>query len=130
MTKESAPEELAKAVRKILAGGRYVSPTLAEKLAGRFPQTSGLRVIATLAAPPGSRVQSVEVGGAPLDPDKTYRIATNDFMLAGGDGYTMLAGAVKVTADTGGKLMANDVMAYCRQLGIVDVKVEGRMVVK
>ena len=33
MTKESAPEELVKAVRKILAGGRYVSPTLAEKLA-------------------------------------------------------------------------------------------------
>jgi two-component system invasion response regulator UvrY len=33
LTKESAPEELAKAVRKILAGGRYVSPALAEKLA-------------------------------------------------------------------------------------------------
>ena len=33
MTKESAPEELAKAVRKILSGGRYVSPALAEKLA-------------------------------------------------------------------------------------------------
>jgi DNA-binding NarL/FixJ family response regulator len=33
MTKESAPEELAKAIRKILAGGRYVSPALAEKLA-------------------------------------------------------------------------------------------------
>jgi two-component system, NarL family, invasion response regulator UvrY len=33
MTKASAPEELAKAVRKILGGGRYVSPALAEKLA-------------------------------------------------------------------------------------------------
>jgi DNA-binding NarL/FixJ family response regulator len=33
VTKESAPEELAKAVRKVLAGGRYVSPGLAEKLA-------------------------------------------------------------------------------------------------
>ena len=33
MTKESAPEELAKAIRKILAGGRYVSSALAEKLA-------------------------------------------------------------------------------------------------
>src|SRR5688572_17752004 len=33
MTKESAPEELVNAIRKILAGGRYVSPTLAEKLA-------------------------------------------------------------------------------------------------
>jgi len=33
MTKESAPEELVQAIRKILAGGRYVSPALAEKLA-------------------------------------------------------------------------------------------------
>jgi DNA-binding NarL/FixJ family response regulator len=33
MTKESAPEELVQAIRKILAGGRYVSPTLAEELA-------------------------------------------------------------------------------------------------
>lgn len=33
MTKESAPEELVRAVRKILAGGRYVSSTLAERLA-------------------------------------------------------------------------------------------------
>jgi DNA-binding NarL/FixJ family response regulator len=33
LTKESAPEELPKAIRKILSGGRYVSPALAENLA-------------------------------------------------------------------------------------------------
>ena len=33
LTKESAPEELMKAIRKVMAGERYVSPTLAEKLA-------------------------------------------------------------------------------------------------
>ena len=33
LTKDSAPEELVKAIRKVLAGGRYVSPTLAENLA-------------------------------------------------------------------------------------------------
>jgi len=33
MNKESAPEELIKAVRKLLSGGRYVSETLAEMLA-------------------------------------------------------------------------------------------------
>jgi two-component system invasion response regulator UvrY len=33
MTKESAPDELVKAVRKVLRGGKYVSPSLAEKLA-------------------------------------------------------------------------------------------------
>src|ERR1700676_468168 len=33
MNKASAPEELIKAVQKVLAGGRYVSPALAERLA-------------------------------------------------------------------------------------------------
>ena len=33
LTKESAPEKLVQAIRKILSGGKYISPTLAEKLA-------------------------------------------------------------------------------------------------
>lgn len=33
LTKESVPEELKAAVKKVVAGGRYVSATLAEKLA-------------------------------------------------------------------------------------------------
>jgi len=33
MNKKSAPEELIKAIRKLLAGGTYVSPALAERLA-------------------------------------------------------------------------------------------------
>jgi two-component system invasion response regulator UvrY len=36
LTKESAPEELIRAIRKIVAGGRYVSSSLAETLAGRM----------------------------------------------------------------------------------------------
>jgi two-component system, NarL family, invasion response regulator UvrY len=35
VTKQSAPEELATAVRKVLAGGTYITTTLAEKLAIR-----------------------------------------------------------------------------------------------
>jgi len=41
MNKESAPEELIKAVRKVLAGGRYVSAALAEKLASDLSEDSG-----------------------------------------------------------------------------------------
>lgn len=33
MTKETAPDELVKAIRKVFAGGKYLSPTLAEKIA-------------------------------------------------------------------------------------------------
>lgn len=36
LTKESAPEELAGAIQRVIAGGRYVSPRLAEKLANQL----------------------------------------------------------------------------------------------
>lgn len=36
LTKESASEELAVAIRKVLAGGRYISPAFAEHLAGHL----------------------------------------------------------------------------------------------
>lgn len=43
LTKESAPEELIKAIRKVYAGGRYVSAALGEKLAdGLLADTSML----------------------------------------------------------------------------------------
>lgn len=36
MTKESAPEELVQAIRKVVRGGKYVSSSLAEKLAAEL----------------------------------------------------------------------------------------------
>jgi two-component system invasion response regulator UvrY len=41
MTKESAPDELVGAVRKALAGGRYVSAALAEKMASLIANDAG-----------------------------------------------------------------------------------------
>ena len=40
LTKESATQELCRAVRKVLSGGKYVTPTLAEHLAAEV-QSSG-----------------------------------------------------------------------------------------
>jgi two-component system, NarL family, invasion response regulator UvrY len=36
LTKESAPEQLILALKKVVSGGRYVSPALAERLASRI----------------------------------------------------------------------------------------------
>ncbi|MFC3164031.1 5'-nucleotidase C-terminal domain-containing protein [Ciceribacter thiooxidans] len=68
-----------------------------EEGAGRFPQVSGLKYSFDKSKPAGSRVISVEVkdGDAfvPLDPAKTYGVATNNYMRAGGDGYKIFATA-------------------------------------
>jgi DNA-binding NarL/FixJ family response regulator len=38
INKDSAPDELSIATRKILSGGRYVSPRMAEKLVSQFDE--------------------------------------------------------------------------------------------
>ncbi len=98
--------------------------------AGRFPQISGMTVVADLKQPAGSRVVSVKVGGKPLDPAATYKVATNDFMLNGGDGYTPLTGGNVLVGPRGGKLMASTVINYIAKAGKVDAKVEGRIAFK
>ena len=42
--------------------------------AGGFLQVSGLNLVID-----GDKISEVTVGGKPLQPDKTYRVATNDF---------------------------------------------------
>ena len=49
VNKESAPEELMKAVRKLLGGGRYVSPVLAETLTADLTQDTGRPAHETLS---------------------------------------------------------------------------------
>ncbi len=41
LTKDTSPEELVKAVRKIATGGKYITPTLAEKLAMELDRELG-----------------------------------------------------------------------------------------
>jgi 2',3'-cyclic-nucleotide 2'-phosphodiesterase (5'-nucleotidase family) len=99
-----------------------------ESLAGRFPQVSGLAIVADPSAPPGKRVIAVAVNGEPLDPSRSYKLATNDFMARGGDGYGMLAGRSQVTVDSGTRLTALDVISFIAAAKVIDAKVEGRIV--
>ena len=62
---------------------------------GAFSQ-SDLQVVYSSSNPAGERIVSVSLpDGTPLDVDSTYTVATNDFMAAGGDGYTMFGRVVQ-----------------------------------
>jgi len=61
--------------------------SLVEDVAGRFPQVSGLRFVFDARQPRGSRVDEIGIGGKPLDPAATYKLATSEYLMAGGDGY-------------------------------------------
>jgi 5'-nucleotidase / UDP-sugar diphosphatase len=101
----------------------------AENEVGRFPQISGMRVKADLTRPNGQRVVRLEVGGAPVDPRRLYRLATNDFLARGGDGYTVLATAKQIVGPTSADLVANKVIDYLRAKGTAGAQIEGRITV-
>lgn len=64
--------------------------------AGGFPQVSKeARYTLTYdALGQNGQISGVLIGGQPLDENRTYRIATNDYLARGGDGYAVLAEAV------------------------------------
>ena len=95
---------------------------------GRFPHVSGMAFRFDASKPVGSRVDGVTVGGEPLDPARTYRLATNDFLGRGGDGYDMFAGAPRLIDAAAGKLMAAQVIEAIAAAGEVAPQVEGRIV--
>ncbi|MCW2243826.1 bifunctional metallophosphatase/5'-nucleotidase [Azospirillum canadense] len=101
-----------------------------EDKAGRFPQVSGVTFTYDPKLPSGTRVTEAKVGGKPLDPAAVYRVATNDYMLKGGDGYGALTRGKVVVDPSGAVLMATIVMDYVEAKKTVAPKVEGRIVAK
>jgi 5'-nucleotidase / UDP-sugar diphosphatase len=101
-----------------------------EEKAGRFPQVSGLTMTYDPKAAAGKRVIAVTVGGKPLDPAATYRVATNDYMLKGGDGYDAFPRSKVLVDASGAVLLATIVMNHVEALKTVSVGIEGRVVAK
>jgi 5'-nucleotidase len=107
--------------------------------AGRFPQVGGLRFIWDPIRPVGSRIVSVLVettpahgtvaqraaAFTPINPTASYRVVTNNFMLTGGDGYSVFTQGTN-GVDTG-FIMADEVQNYITANSPVNRGTEGRI---
>lgn len=96
------------------------------ELAGGFPQVAGVTFTLDLNKEAGKRVSDVIINGEPLDLEKTYKVATNDFLAEGGDGYDMLKEGILVT-----ELSALDevLIEYIKGLESIPAEVRPRMTV-
>ena len=101
-----------------------------ERVSGRFPQVSGLAFAFDPRKPAGSRVVRVAVGGVPLDPNRTYTLATVDFLARGGDGYAVFRSGEMLIDSRSGGLMAGQLIARIAAAGTVSPGIEGRVVRK
>lgn len=115
----------------------YLNHGVGEVGGGRFIQVSGLRIEYEIVDESGDfpqgEVHTVEYWGhhseedgteVDLTADATYRIATNDFMIAGGDGYPELTDDVYSYQ----RPLELDVADYIRDNSPVAPEVEGRIV--
>lgn len=98
-----------------------------EDMAGRFPQVSGLRYTFDAAKPSGDRITEVTIDETPIDLGKTYKVAVNDFIYGGGDGYDALARGKAIVDPSGAVLIASVVMTYIEQKGEIAPEIEGRI---
>jgi len=91
-------------------------------------QVSGLKWAYDAEAPFGNRVTRVTLpDGTPIDPNATYKIATNNFMAAGGDRFATLTQGQNTT-DTQINLV-DTVVHYLELRSPVDPQVEGRLTI-
>lgn len=116
VTKKVTGDALLKALE--LGVSTYPEPL------GGFLQVSGVTFSVDTTKPAGSRVVGAKVNGKALDPKAMYVLATNDFVVAGGDGYTMLAD-FEVANEFGS--MEDVMIEYIKELGDVNIQTEDRI---
>ena len=104
--------------------------SLVENAAGRFAQVSGIAFDYDTKKAPGSRVGTILMNGKPLDPIANYKVATNDFMARGLDGYVMFRDAPRLIAENDGRPVAAVFIDYIAARKTMSGRVEGRIVAK
>ncbi|MFQ5349618.1 MAG: bifunctional metallophosphatase/5'-nucleotidase, partial [Thermoanaerobaculia bacterium] len=95
--------------------------------AGRFPQLSGVRVEVDPGQPVGERLVDATVGGRPLDPERLYHVAIPDYLLEGGDGYSVFENARVLAGPEEGSMLVTVLEQTIRQRQPLAPRVEGRI---
>lgn len=103
-----------------------------------FLQSVGLEYTIDSAKPPqklsddgltilseGNRVFDIKVGGAPLDNDKYYKVAVNDYIFNGGNGFSQFKNSINVINT--GLLVSDIVCDYVKQNSPVSVEVKDKI---
>jgi 2',3'-cyclic-nucleotide 2'-phosphodiesterase/3'-nucleotidase/5'-nucleotidase len=100
-----------------------------EEVKGRFLQVAGLRFTWNPDNPPGERVGKVEIGTPdnyePIEPESTYCVATTDYIIQGGDDYTVMNDGTN--KENLGFMLYEVLAEYIKSNSPVNPAVEGRI---
>ncbi|MEA3313393.1 MAG: 5'-nucleotidase C-terminal domain-containing protein [Caldisericota bacterium] len=109
---------------------------------GSFLQIAGLKITIDISKTPqqlssdntsivvpGERVTEVLVNGEPLNMDKIYEVAVNDFIAAGGDGYLTLKNLPDADKDFTYVYLTDALSRYIENHTPISPEVEGRITI-
>ncbi|WP_058304686.1 bifunctional metallophosphatase/5'-nucleotidase [Gorillibacterium timonense] len=120
MTVEVEGEKIYEAIERGLRAWPYGSSN------GGFLQVSGIAYTFDGSKPAGKRLVSVTMNDQPLDKEKKYKVATNDYLVTGGDNFTEFENAKRLSK---GALLRDVLAAYLKEKGTVSPETEGRITV-
>ena len=108
--------------------GKFLKMIIEAKLYGsaRGMTTSGMEIVFNPNLPTGQRVVSLTVNGEPLDPEKTYRVATNDYLMEGNSGLMLLRRIPENMVVRTGIRLADAVAEYIQDNSPFSVAIDGR----
>ena len=112
MTVDLTGAELSAVLTRAVSGARADED-------GGFLHVSGIRFKIK-----GKEIVDLTVGGLPVQPDKTYKIAITDFMGTGGDGYTVFKSK---TANPTGNPLRELIVDTIRAKKVIDPRTDGRI---
>lgn len=108
-----------------LTGAQIVALLEQQFVVNRVLQVSGITYTYDAALPVGSRVTAVQIDGAALVPTASYLVAANNFIAAGGDGFSVLT---QGTNQQGGPVDVDALIDYVQTLTQpFNATIEGRI---
>ncbi len=100
-----------------------------EFIRGRFPHLSGVSLVFDSDNPPGQRVISVEVNNEPVQLNKTYKLATSEYICKGGDGYESFRHAKHLAYNKQMSKLIPDILTDALRIHqTISPKLEGRLI--
>ena len=97
------------------------------ELKGRFPHVAGIEYA---VSPVGGtyKVHSVLFNGKAIELERTYTVATSDYIATGGDGYTMLSGSRPISIGVRLTPLLSEVLVnYIQEKQVIKIQTEGRI---
>ncbi|MBP3930433.1 MAG: 5'-nucleotidase C-terminal domain-containing protein, partial [Peptostreptococcaceae bacterium] len=91
---------------------------------GGFPHVSGIKFVVDPSRPVGDRIISLTINGEDLDMNKTYTVATNDFIAVGGDDYPCFSDVPTLNKYSS---LEESLANFIKTLGTVSYTKQGRI---